>query len=540
MKLSCPLKSIFTKYSLLLIIWGILTVINVNKAYHIDDSFHLKAAQELREHPLKPMTGLVNWENSPTPMYQHNQPPLFFYLIAATGAVFGESEVVMHLLLSIFTFLALFFFSKLIEILKVKHDKLLLIVFGFSPALIINQNLMVDVPLLAMILGFSYFTLKAKHSRSSKDYLIAAVFLSLGLLIKYTILPLFVPFVIAILLNKDYKKLSVLLIPLGTLTLWSLWNYYEFDAIHILNRSASTIHINKLYAFMGTLGAVSTFMITFFYASFPKKLSIWIIFYIIILFIISAFLVWFNVIGEDRFALYLDLSFKTAGFLLLLLFGKFLRELMLPGRQAFLRSDSFLVLLILAALALFIILFSPFIASRHVLLIIPFILLFGAKLFDKAPKIINLTTAIVTIVLGLLLGISDWVYADFYRKAAKDIKTSEDYTLWSGGHWGWQWYAEKNGMKTYSSEDDRNIKIGDIIAYPKDIHRQEINEDFMLSTIEIKTEKSNILTFFSGKSFASMYNINTARPAWTLSKMPIDTIIISRVEKEYPVQTGEN
>ena len=252
------------KTTILLIIWALLTAINVNKAYHIDDTFHLKAARELREHPLKPMSGLVNWENSPTAMHQHNQPPLFFYLIAATGSVFGESEIVMHLLLSIFTFLVLYFFSKLMEILKVKHRKLLLIVFGLSPALIINQNLMVDVPLLAMILGFSYFTLKAKHSRSYKDYLFAAVFMSLGLLIKYTILPLFIPFILAILINQDYKKLSVLLIPIGTLILWSLWNLHEFDAIHILNRSASTIHINKLYAFMGTLGAVSTFIITFF------------------------------------------------------------------------------------------------------------------------------------------------------------------------------------------------------------------------------------------------------------------------------------
>jgi hypothetical protein len=531
MRLSCPLKSIIIKYGLLLIIWGVLTAINVNKAYHIDDSFHLKAAQELREHPLKPMSGLVNWENSPTPLYMHNQPPLFFYLIAATGAVFGESEIVMHLLLSIFTFLALYYFSKLTKILKVKHSKLLLIVFGFSPALIINQNLMVDVPLLAMILGVSYFTLKAKHSRSYKDYIIAAVFLSLGLLIKYTILPLFVAFILAILINRDYKKLTVLLIPLGILSLWSLWNIYEFGAIHLLNRSASTIHINKLYAFMGTLGAVSTFTIYFFYSSFPKNGSIWIIFCVIILFILSAILVYLDVIGEVRYAEYLDLSFKTAGFLSLLLFGKFLRELLLSEKQAFFRSDLFLILLFLAALALFIILFSPFIASRHILLVIPFILLFGSKLFEKAPKVVNLTTAIVTIVLGLLLGISDWVYADFYRKAAKEIKASEDYTTWSSGHWGWQWYAEKNGMKTYSSEDVGYIKIGDIIAYPKDIHRQEINEDLMLKTIEIKTKESNILTFFSGKSFASMYNINTARPAWTLSKTPIDTIIISRIEK---------
>ena len=185
----------------------------------------------------------------------------------------------------------------------------------------------------------------------------------------------------------------------------------------------------------------------------------------------------------------------------------------------------------MGALALFIILFSPFIASRHILLVIPFILLFGSKLFEKVPRIINFTTAIATIILGLLLGISDWVYADFYRKEAKAIGTSDTYTTWTSGHWGWQWYAEKSGMKTYSSEAEGNIKIGDIIVYPKDIHRQEINKDLMLKTIDIRTEKSNILTFFSGKSFASMYNINTARPAWTLSKIPIDTIIISRVEK---------
>ena len=225
-----------SKYSLLLFLWIALTFINVNKAFHIDDTFHLKAAEYLVNHPDEPMSGIINWGDKPSPMYSYNQPPLFFYLIAIVIKLFGPNEIVLHLLLSIFTFLALFFFQKAAELLPIKNKKLLLFLFAFNAAFIVNQNLMIDIPILAIVLGVFYFLLKAKRTKKYNDYIAAALLTGIGLLTKYSVFPLLVILPMTILINRDYKKLFVILIPLGILFLWSLWNYYEFGNTYFTKR----------------------------------------------------------------------------------------------------------------------------------------------------------------------------------------------------------------------------------------------------------------------------------------------------------------
>jgi len=81
-------------------------------------------------------------------------------------------------------------------------------------------------------------------------------------------------------------------------------------------------------------------------------------------------------------------------------------------------------------------------ATRHILLVIPFILLFSWDLIDKALHGINKLVITLTIILGLILGISDWKYADYYRQMASSIELPKDRTVWAVGLWGWQWYAK--------------------------------------------------------------------------------------------------
>jgi len=52
-----------SKYFLLVVFWVFLTAFNVTKAFHIDDTFHLLAAQHLQQHPTAPMSGLINWSD---------------------------------------------------------------------------------------------------------------------------------------------------------------------------------------------------------------------------------------------------------------------------------------------------------------------------------------------------------------------------------------------------------------------------------------------------------------------------------------------
>ena len=517
-------------YFLIILLWSVLTVINIDKAFHIDDTFHLEAAESIRNNPLKPMTGLINWGDVPTPLHHYNQPPLFFYCIALVSGVFGTNEVILHLLLSLFTFLCLFFFYRISRILLLQKVRILLILFAFCPALIINQNVMTDVPVLALILGSAYFLFKANNSRKMIDYSLSAFLLGAGLLIKYSLLPLMVVLILVILARRDYKSLFVLFIPMFMLFIWSLWNYYDFGAIHILGRSGGSVHIRDFWTFMACLGSVSAFTASVVCGLLPYKIFRRIVYFIPVIFIISVILFINNLIPENQFSEYLNFSFIINGIIIsTTLVISLLSDFKIMGIRKFITSDVFILLLYIGSLSAFIIIFAPFIATRHILLVIPFILLLGHKLINKAPPGINRLSIAASVVLGLALGISDWKYADYYRQMAADINLPGNKNVWTAGHWGWQWYSKKNGMKQYDMNQSE-VKEGDYFVYPGDIAKQNIGKNIHLAIIGKKWQEATFLTLFSGHDHASLYESYIDKPPWRLSKRPVDTIYICRIE----------
>jgi hypothetical protein len=517
------------KYSLLILLWIVLTLFNINKAFHIDDTFHLEAAQWIQSNPLTPMSGLINWENDPTPMYTHNQPPLFFGLIALASGIFGNNEIPLHLLISIFTFFGLFYFIKISELLKLKNVNSLLILFALSPVLTVNQNLMTDVPVLSLILGSAYYLLKAKYSYKLLNYSLSALLLAIGLLIKYSLLPLVVVIILVIVLRHDYKKLIVLAIPILLISLWSVWNYFEYGSIHILDRPKS-VHITKLWAFMGCLGSISVYSISLFYVLSPSRIIKRTIFFILSILLGSIVLFITNLFAEKEFAKFLNMAFILNGFfvstiLTVDLFGR-LKKI---GFNSFVQSDRFTIFLYICSLSLFLIILSPFIATRHILLVLPFILIYASSMLNKASSRINKLVISLSVLLGLLLGVSDWVYADYYRKMAANIELPKEKDVWSAGHWGWQWYSKANGMKQYHTNQSP-VKDEDYLVSPGDISCTKINDNINLTVVDKIWLEANLLTFFSGNNFASLYSSHFNKPPWTLSKSPIDTIFVYSIE----------
>ena len=97
------------KLFLFLMIWVLVTSLNITKAVHIDDTGHLEIAKEIIKNPFHPMSGYVNWEDSAENICFKSTPPLF-YLLAACIYFFGESEIAFHLLISLFNLLCILFF----------------------------------------------------------------------------------------------------------------------------------------------------------------------------------------------------------------------------------------------------------------------------------------------------------------------------------------------------------------------------------------------------------------------------------------------
>ena len=528
------LKLFVQKHRILLLCWLVVTLVNINKAFHIDDTFHLEAATYIIEHLLSPMSGNINWSDYPTPMHQHNQPPLFFLLIGICIKFFNSNEITLHFLLSLFSFLALFYFQKILELIQIRKTGIYIILLAFNPAFIVNQNLMTDIPILSCTLIFFYFLIKTILFRNNKILIYSMIALSAGLLIKYSLLPELMIALIGLILSKKFKQLSFLLIPLGTLTLWSIWNYYEFGDIHVFSRPKKLYNNDQLFAFIGTLGAISSFSILIIPAFTKKYLSNTLITILVLSISICVYFLNVNKLSIEKIQHYLHSLFMVNGACLILFivfkFFKFFKK----EKVQTLKIIHVLTITQVIGISLFIIVYAPFMATRHLLLILPFILLFFKDEVEKTTVYFKTIFLCTSILFGLLLGISDYSYADFYRKKAGEIMINKHVTTWTVGHWGWQWYAKKAGMKFYSQEEDWKLKNGDYLIIPKNISKQKLNENLKIDTLKFITEKPLLTTFFSGNDFATMYNSFYHKPAWTISKNTIDTIFICKIIKGVP------
>jgi hypothetical protein len=519
---------------LLLLIWIVLTVVNVTKAFHIDDTFHLESAQWISNHWEQPLSGTINWGDNSEPMHDSNHPALFFYGIALVASIFSYSEVPLHLFMSVFTFFSLVFFLRIKRLIYPKSSPLVLLVFGFCPALIVNQNLMTDVPLLSFFLGFLYFFLLAGKTQYHRNYFLASLFLGCALLIKFTVIPVFVFMLLGMLLRKHYNFLLWLLIPVLFLGFWSSWNYLEFEGVQILSRSTKALTLkifgNNILAFCGCLSAVMPLTIAL--VGRIKHWSAKVLFMsLIFTALVVPSLLLSDVISHYRANSTMNFLFTFSGIFMV---AHFIWMMWSKNRGynfiRFYTSSEGLLTLVFTGVSFFILLFAPFMASRHLLLIIPILLLLYAPFLDRLGKMYQFVFFGGTLFLGIALSISDWNYAQYYKQKAKEIASLKlEETTWAVGHWGWQWYANRNGMKIYERDADL-VNVGDFLVVPGNVARQDVHPALKLKAIDTLFTPADYKTFFSVNNEASMYSSRFKKPAWSFSTLPLDSIYIFQVD----------
>ncbi len=519
---------------IVLLLWLGITALDLDKAFHIDDTFHLQAAQWIEHHPATPMSGPVHWAHDPGTIHEFNQPPGFFYLVALTGHFFGYREVPMHLMRSLFTLLALLCMYRLAGHRAPRHALLLTVLLGCCPALMVNQGLMTDVPLLAMILLFAVFLLVPGRGSPGWRHAGAALALSGAMMIKYTALPLLPVFVLALVLRREWRSLPLVLLPLGVLAAWSAWNLHEYGGIHLLDRQGGDGSVRGIFvrnlALFTALGAVSPFTPAFlgaFRRPSPANLvrGWWAALLAAAGFIAAVYLGWITETGSDQV---LRILFTLNGVLLMVLAIRYL-----PRSVAAHTAEAWVLAAWALGLALFVTLFSPMMATRHVLLVLPPLLLLIAPALDRLLPSGRVLAVGTTAILGVLLTVSDKAYADFFRRHAAPIARQMAHqtkgTVWSLGHWGWLWYAREAGMATYSTNTSA-VRPGDILVLPLDIDAQPIAYGLEIEQVARWDEAPSCPTFFNVEQFAGMYTSSYGKLPWTLSRSHHKTIIAYRVD----------
>lgn len=515
-------EKLFSYFSLkrVLILWLFITAINILKPFHIDDTFHIEVAQWIEKNPLQPLSGKVNWGSNPNYIHTFNQPPLFFSLMALWGHYFSYSELSLHFLLSIFTFLSIYFFSKIYFAVSPQKNALGIYLFCLSPALIINQNIMVEMPILTFVLAIFHQLLKPNPK--FRNYLIAVILLSFCLLIKYSVLPLFAIILIAIFIkNRSHflKYASLLFVPVFVMLAWSYSNYLEYGGIHFLDRPKNELalfQIGKMaVVFLSTLGAFLPFY--YLYLKLKTKSILLLLFLSLIL----PMLVYWSIIPEyiSNIILYLGFIF-IATMSMFHLFKYYIKK----GID----KNQLILFFTVALFSVFLIVLAPFMASRHLLLILPFLILLSMPIFENKSLNSQNIAIVISIIFASWMSVSDWQQAMFYKKAAKEIAVLIPQKKYAIGHWGWQFYSKKEGFIEYGT-DSSKLVVGDILIVPNNISKQPIHNSIETESFGFYTQPPAFSTFLSGKSYANFYFTSGKRTAWNFSNKAIDTVFFLKV-----------
>ena len=515
------LKIFFVVFSL----WAFATFWNLNKAFHIDDIYYLDIASWIKDHPLHPMMGIVYYSDLFGPIHGVNQPHFYFYLMALWEYFFGISEIAIHSLMAIFTVWAIYGVTRLSRLIIPRHFLLATVFFGLGPAFVINQNTMVDVPMIAVWIEFYYQLVKPTKNDFLK-YLIVGILCGVAILIKYTSIVLLPAILLEIVIRRKLKNLLWLILPLGIVVGWSVFNYYDYGGIHLLGRELSDhylfAYIRQGIWFIGALGAICPWVLMFFglashQGRYPKR---WLLF--LAMSLISYFLVVLSIVyspGDYTSDLIFNFSFLFCGFGIVGLLWKGSAHRILRWQED--PTEVILSYWILSTF-FFVVFLAPFIATRHILLIMPPLIILLFRLGGKSPinRYFVHLSVLLTLLTTSLLTSADYWYANIYRVAAKQIvhKIPPRSNIWFTGPWGWQWYAIQEGMKPFDIHQSHPLP-GDYLVTVK--HSSKL-KCVQLKEIEILSiERQKWYQRFAAINFYT----SDMRP-WEYSTDPIETFTI--------------
>jgi 4-amino-4-deoxy-L-arabinose transferase-like glycosyltransferase len=523
------------------LLWLVVTAYNLDKPFHIDDTAHLEIARWIRGHPLHPMSGMLNWGGDNQPISMTNQPHLYFYLLAGWSSVFGSSEIALHSMQALFALACVVLFHRQARRFCPGIAVWLTALLILGPAFVVEQNLMVDVPLLSLwLLFFELLLLHGTSPAQTRRYVLAGLVCGAAVLTKYSSLTLLPILAVSLLLERRARQAWTLLIPVLVLAAWSAFNWWDYGGIHVLTRGDS--HASLLQpadfavSWVVIIGAVVPLGLVA-----AVQSQTWLRrhergSYLVVLaaLVLAAVAVGTGLL-PDRYADWVLAAAFAAngGVLLLVLVPALFRKVRGTWRDLEgLRRDSATVLLVLWLLGgtAFYLLFAPFIATRHVLLVLPpLLLLFGLCLGQRLTRWGKGFALVLTVLVAAGLCLGDWQFASFYRSSAAQVARSlpPTGTVWTSGHWGWQWYAEQNGMHQIDGEAI-DLRPGDWVVIADDVEPLPDLVGPNLTLVREVTQPDRELSLFCTARPSRFYSSGVHGP-WSLSRSCVGHLSIYKV-----------
>jgi hypothetical protein len=182
------------------------------------------------------------------------------------------------------------------------------------------------------------------------------------------------------------------------------------------------------------------------------------------------------------------------------------------------------------------VLLAPFIVVRHVLLILPPLLIILGSLWNERLTGYSRAFGLAfSVIVSLGLCISDWSFANFFRTEADILGRSlpRSGTVWTSGHWGWQWYSTRAGMRQVDVQRSA-LRRGDLLVVAASTDNQALASPPPMHLVRTDKEGGAYQKVFCTGRWTGFYSHMNWGVPWRLSRTCQNWVDIFEVDGPSP------
>jgi hypothetical protein len=481
----------------ILAVGAALGLVNTLRPLHIDDTVYVEIARQIVREPFNPYGSKLNWIHVPESTFGFStNPPLFSYYLALIIALFGESELMLHLGMIPWCLLAAWSLSALGRRYTGVSWPVALMVL-LSPVFLVGMNLMLDVPMLACVTGAFECQCRFRDHKRAVWLAPAALLATCGIMIKSPAAAFAAVSLVAAWRWRQLAVLAVAIVPIGVFLIWQVYCrivYGEFQVTQAGKVVEGAVwYTDRLNLIAESIVAMFIILAT----TFPMWLYLapvgrghW-----------RAAMLALAVFGIALWMMDEPLRTRpiTAGASLAAVFlgawSVFAAVGNGPGKACDVnpleesRNDDIVLLAWLFGFAGFVVVFSPFVAPRSFLPVQPpLALLLFRDVASPARRRAAGATIAAAATLTALLAWTDFRWASCYPRFVDHLTknyAAHGRLVYAMGHYGWQYYAMKAGFVTWDARW-MDAPSGSVLASPVGIYKQGLKAHLFPRLVELE------------------------------------------------------
>lgn len=482
----------------LLAVAGLCTLLNAAKPLHLDDTAYCACAHQIAQNPFDPYGFTLFWYDHPQPAGEVLAPPVLPYWWSVGVRLFGERPVLWKLWLLPFVLLLTGALHALFRRFCRGLEWPLTWLTVLSPAVLPGLNLMLDVPALALALAAVAVFLRAGDRDSAALAVLAGLLAGLAAQTKYT--GLLAPAVLLLdgVLRRRLR-LAVLAGAAAALVFagWETFLAWKYGQSHFLYHLATRPGPSDpkqalLQPMLANLGGALPAAALLALAALQMRRGTVVLAgalvalgYVLLAIVPERYGIFLGdaVTHADRLSLR-HVVCGLPGIAIVLTTVAVAWRLCRPGRRWAGRHAARFLVLWLALEVGGSVLLTPFPAVRRVMGVAVVLTLLVGRLASRtcrAPGRRRLVWGVTagSVALGLLYHAADFQSARAQQQLAEEAaawvrRQRTGGTAWYVGHWGFQYYAERQGL-TPVDPGRSVLRRGDWLVVPDGrVNRQAV------------------------------------------------------------------